>query len=69
MKRLSILLALLLCGQAQIAFGQPYPNKPIRLVVPFPAGESINGVARLLVQHWQTALGQQILVDNRGISA
>jgi len=66
MKRLSILFALLLSGLVHVAFGQPYPNKPIRLVVPFPAGESIDGVARLLVQHWQTALGQQILVDNRG---
>jgi tripartite-type tricarboxylate transporter receptor subunit TctC len=66
MKRLSILFALLLFGPGHVAFGQPYPNKPIRLVVPFPAGESIDGVARLLVQHWQTALGQQILVDNRG---
>ena len=66
MKHFSILLALLLCGPAHVAYGQAYPGKPIRLIVPFPAGESIDGVARLLVQHWQTALGQQILVDNRG---
>ncbi len=66
MKRLSMVFALLLSGPVHIAYGQAYPNKPIRLVVPFPAGESIDGVARLLVQHWQAALGQQILVDNRG---
>ena len=66
MKRLSILFALLLSGQAHVAFGQAYPNKPIRLVVPFPAGESVDVLARIIVQQWQTALGQQILVDNRG---
>ena len=66
MKRISILIALLLFGPGQVAFGQSYPNKPIRLVVPFPAGESVDVAARIIVQHWQTALGQQIIVDNRG---
>src|SRR6267154_1076739 len=47
------------------AFAQ-YPAKPIRLVVPFPAGESVDATARLVAQSWSTALGQQILVDNRG---
>src|SRR5882762_9201992 len=47
------------------AFAQ-YPAKPIRLVVPFPAGESVDATARLVGQSWSTALGQQILVDNRG---
>src|SRR5512133_2896394 len=48
------------------AQAQPYPNKPLRLVVPFPAGESIDAVARLTAQYWSTALGQQIVIDNRG---
>ena len=43
-----------------------YPAKPIRLVVPFPAGESVDATARLVGQSWSAALGQQILVDNRG---
>jgi tripartite-type tricarboxylate transporter receptor subunit TctC len=43
-----------------------YPSKPIRLVVPFPAGESVDATARLVGQSWSAALGQQILVDNRG---
>ncbi len=47
------------------AFAQ-YPAKPIRLVVPFPAGESVDATARLVGQSWSAALGQQILVDNRG---
>ncbi len=61
-----LMLLLILCGTMSPVLGQPYPNKPIRLIVPFPAGESIDGVARLLAQHWQTALGQQLIVDNRG---
>ncbi len=47
------------------AFAQ-YPARPIRLVVPFPAGESVDATARLVGQSWSAALGQQILVDNRG---
>jgi tripartite-type tricarboxylate transporter receptor subunit TctC len=48
------------------ADAQPYPIKPLRLIVPFPAGESIDAVARLTAQHWSTVLGQQIVIDNRG---
>src|SRR5437879_12573929 len=48
------------------ALAQTYPAKPIRLVVPFPAGESVDATARLIGQSWSAALGQQILVDNRG---
>ena len=47
------------------AFAQ-YPVKPIRLVVPFPAGESVDATARLVSQSWSAALGQQIVIDNRG---
>src|SRR6266852_6249269 len=47
------------------AFAQ-YPAKPLRLVVPFPAGESVDATARLVGRSWSAALGQQILVDNRG---
>jgi tripartite-type tricarboxylate transporter receptor subunit TctC len=58
--------ALLLCSPVQLAFGQGYPAKPIRLVVPFPAGESVDTIARLVAQQWSVALGQQIVIDNRG---
>ncbi len=66
MKPFVILTSLLLLTASHAVFGQAYPNKPIRVIVPFPAGESIDGIARLLVQHWQTALGQQLIIDNRG---
>src|SRR5437764_184545 len=62
-RRLSCFALLLI---AIDALGQSYPAKPIRLVVPFPAGESVDATARLVGQSWSAALGQQILVDNRG---
>jgi tripartite-type tricarboxylate transporter receptor subunit TctC len=63
MKRV-IASALLLLSSAALAQG--YPSKPVRLVVPFPAGESVDATARLVSQSWSGALGAQIVVDNRG---
>ena len=43
-----------------------FPDKPLRLIVPFPAGGAADVMARGLAQHLGTALGQQVIVDNRG---
>ncbi|HEY6864520.1 MAG TPA: tripartite tricarboxylate transporter substrate binding protein [Burkholderiales bacterium] len=58
--------AAVLCLLAASSFAQGYPSKPVRLVVPFPAGESVDATARLVSQSWSSALGAQVVVDNRG---
>lgn len=45
--------------------GQAYPLKPIRLVVPFPAGASSDVVGRMLGQKMSEQMGQQVVADNR----
>jgi tripartite-type tricarboxylate transporter receptor subunit TctC len=43
-----------------------FPARPIRVVVPFPAGGSIDIVFRSIAQRWSPLLGQTIVIDNRG---
>lgn len=48
-----------------VAVGQPYPNKPIRLIVPFPPGGGVDFIGRIIGQKLTERLGQQVAVDNR----
>ncbi|MEO8443253.1 MAG: tripartite tricarboxylate transporter substrate binding protein [Betaproteobacteria bacterium] len=48
------------------AFAQTYPDKPIRVIVPVPAGGTPDVVARLVMPGLSNLLGQQLVVDNRG---
>jgi tripartite-type tricarboxylate transporter receptor subunit TctC len=43
-----------------------YPNRPVRLIIPFPPGGSNDVVGRVIAQHLGEALGKQVIVDNRG---
>lgn len=63
-----LLAGLLLFGSAissGLAAGGDYPNRQIKIVVPFPAGAGPDSVARLLAQHLQEAFGQTVLIENR----
>ena len=42
-----------------------YPSRPIKLLVPFPAGGPVDVMGRLVAQHLSTTLGQQVIVENR----
>jgi tripartite-type tricarboxylate transporter receptor subunit TctC len=55
-------LALFFCGGA---IAQDYPSKPIRMVVPFPAGGVVDYVARQVGQRMSESMGQTIVVENR----
>ena len=55
----------LVAALAQGAHAQAWPSKPITLIVPFAAGASADGIARIVGKELTTALGQQVLVDNK----
>jgi tripartite-type tricarboxylate transporter receptor subunit TctC len=70
----SSLATVLSCGMVACAtspaFAQPaYPDKPIRIVVGYPPGGSADFSARMLGQRLATALGQSVIIDNRGGAA
>jgi tripartite-type tricarboxylate transporter receptor subunit TctC len=54
---------LLACGSA---LAQPYPSRPITVVVPFPAGGPSDVVARIVAEHMGKVLGQTMVIENVG---
>jgi tripartite-type tricarboxylate transporter receptor subunit TctC len=61
--------ALAAVGAAPAAFGQKFPDKPIRIVVPFPPGGNIDITARTVSPGMAELLGVSVIVDNRGGAA
>ena len=61
--RLAIGLALAVTSCAVTA--QPYPNKPIRVIVPYPVGGAVDVMTRFVTNHMAQTLAQPIVIDNR----
>jgi tripartite-type tricarboxylate transporter receptor subunit TctC len=63
-RRLVLLLAAALLSP--LAAAQPFPSKPLRIIVPFPAGGTTDIAARIVAQRMQESMGQPVVVENRG---
>ena len=65
--RRDFLLAALLIGFGTTAHAQEekYPTRPIRLLVPFPAGGPVDVMGRLIAQRLSSTIGQQVILENR----
>lgn len=61
----AVLLALALSGTVCTAQTQPFPNKPVRMIIGFTAGSEVDVIGRMLAQEMSEKWGQRIVVDNR----
>ena len=59
-------LALVAVLLPTMGVAQDFPNRPIKLIVPFPAGGPADTIARIYAQRMQEILGQPVIIDNRG---
>ena len=69
MRSLLCATVLLILGAPVLAQSGNYPNRPVRLIVPFPPGGAADLGARVLAQPLQEAWGQSVVVENRGGSS
>jgi tripartite-type tricarboxylate transporter receptor subunit TctC len=65
MKRVGILLVAVCALLSVNANAQTWPSQPINLIVPFGPGSGTDAVSRIVAQHLQTALGQNVVVENK----
>jgi tripartite-type tricarboxylate transporter receptor subunit TctC len=62
---LAAVLAAALASVAGAAFAQQYPNRPVKVVVPWPPGQATDLAARIVAQKLQEALGQAFVIENK----
>jgi tripartite-type tricarboxylate transporter receptor subunit TctC len=65
MRSLLLKAAIVLLALTATAAAQDYPNRPVRLIIPFPPGGSNDVVGRVMATALSDALGKQVIVDNR----
>src|SRR5215468_1509544 len=63
-RRAFIAGALAMPALARTAAAQPYPSRPITMVVPFAAGGPLDTVARIMAERMQVSLGQSVVIEN-----
>jgi tripartite-type tricarboxylate transporter receptor subunit TctC len=56
----------IVCTLPALAAAQSWPQRPIKMIVPFPAGGGTDFIARVAAKHLSDRLGQQVFVENRG---
>lgn len=61
-----LLSAMTVVAATQVAFAADYPNKPVTIIVPFPAGGSTDLMARAVAQEFTKTLGQNVVITNTG---
>jgi tripartite-type tricarboxylate transporter receptor subunit TctC len=59
------LIAALAAGLPLAAMAQAWPERPVRMIIPFPPGGTLDKVGRMLAQHLGEQLGQTFIIDNR----
>ena len=61
-----LLVAIAWCVAGAASASAAYPERPIRLIVPYAPGGAVDAVGRLMAQELAQRVGQQVVVDNRG---
>ena len=59
------LAAAVMCAAIGTSWAQGYPNKPVRVIIPFPPGGTLDTIGRMLAQKLSEQTGQQFVVDSR----
>jgi len=65
-RRHALMLAAGATAAPSLAHAQAWPSRPVRFIIPFPPGGAADIVGRILAAHFQQALGQPFVVENRG---